>query len=195
MMSRRRQVRRLRIACKRCRQRKIRCDAASRCGACVRTDTECIYEDDLPASRRTQLHRHSPSPSLPPRATDGSRANIDDRSLNGVANGIEANDVAASHGYSQSFVSAANAVIQSENDAEGQRNPSPEQNLSHQVGLVSLSAGGDPRYIGSSGGYFFTQLLGSTNASHDNRRTGSAEQSQGARRHERDIAIKASTLR
>ena len=190
-MSRRRQVRRLRIACKRCRQRKIRCDAASRCGACVRTDTECIYEDDLPASRRTQLHRHSPSPSIPPRATDGSRANADDRSFNDAAHGIEANDLAANHGYSQSFVSAANAVIQSENDAEGQRNRSPEHNISHQVGLVSLSAGGDPKYIGSSGGYFFTQLLGSTNASHESRRTGSTEQVQGARRHERDIAIKA----
>lgn len=189
--TRRRQVRRLRIACKRCRQRKIRCDAASRCGACVRTDTECIYEDDLPASRRTQLRNHSPSPSLQPGATGGSRANADERSFNDATNGVEANDVAADHGYSQSFVSVANTVIQSENNAEGQRNPSPEQNLSHQVGLVSLSAGGDPKYIGSSGGYFFTQLLGSTNASYDSRRTGNTEQSQNARRHERDTAIKA----
>lgn len=189
--SRRRQVRRLRIACKRCRQRKIRCDAASRCGACVRTDTECIYEDDLPASRRTQLHHHSPSPSLPPRTTSGSRTNTVVRSFDDATNDIRANDIEVNQGYSQSFVSAANAVIQSENDAEGQRNPLPEQNLSHQVGLVSLSAGGDPKYIGSSGGYFFTQLLGSTKANHESRRTGSTEQSQGARRHERDIAIKA----
>lgn len=189
--SRRRQVRRLRIACKRCRQRKIRCDAASRCSACVRTDTECIYEDDLPASRRTQLHHHSPSPSLPPRATGGSRANADDRNSNDATNDIEDNDDTINHGNPQSFISADNAATQSENNPGGPRPPSPEQNLSHQVGLVSLSAGGDPKYIGSSGGYFFTQLLGSTNSGYDSRPTASTGQSQSRHQQERDIAIKA----
>jgi hypothetical protein len=189
--SRRRQVRRLRIACKRCRQRKIRCDAATRCSACVRTDTECIYEDDLPASRRTQLHHHSPSPSLPPRVIGGNenRSNLDDGSPNDATYGIEADHSAASNvnSNSQPFISANNAAMQSENDPSGQRPPSPEQNLSHQVGLVSLSAGGDPKYIGSSGGYFFTQLLSSTNTSHEIRPAGSTEQSQ----RERDFAVKA----
>lgn len=189
--SRRRQVRRLRIACKRCRQRKIRCDAASRCSACVRTDTECIYEDDLPASRRTQLHHCSPSPSLPPRATCGSRANADDRTSNGATNDTEANDIATNHGNPQSFISANNAAMQSENSTGGQRPPSPGQNLSHQVGLVSLSAGGDPKYIGSSGGYFFTQLLGSTNPGDGSGLAARTVQSQSGRQQERDIAIKA----
>lgn len=189
--SRRRQVRRLRLACKRCRQRKIRCDAASRCSACVRSDTECIYEDDVPASRRTQLHHYSPSPSQPPRATDQSRVENDGGGPNVASDGIDASDVVANHGNSQPFNSADNAAMRSENDPERQRNPSSEQNLSHQVGLVSLSAGGDPKYIGSSGGYFFTQLLGSTNASHGAGPTGSTRQLQDARQRERDVAIKA----
>jgi hypothetical protein len=189
--SRRRQVRRLRIACKRCRQRKIRCDAASRCSACVRSDTECIYEDVFPPSRRNQLHYHSPSPSQQPRATGQSRVDNDGGSPNDASDGIGASNILANHGNSQPFNSADNTVMQSENDPEGQRIPSPEQSLSHQVGLVSLSAGGDPKYIGSSGGYFFTQLLGSTNASHDSRPTGGTRQLQDARRHDRGIAIKA----
>lgn len=189
--SRRRQVRRLRIACKRCRQRKIRCDAASRCSACVKTDTECIYEDDLPASRRTQLHHHSPSPSLPPRVTDGGRNTTEARSPDDAINVISADHSVAIHGNPQSFTLANNAAIQSDDNPGGQRPPSPEQNLSHQVGLVSLSAGGDPKYIGSSGGYFFTQLLGSTNPGHESRPTASTGQSQSGRQQERDIAIKA----
>ena len=189
--SRRRQVRRLRIACKRCRQRKIRCDAASRCGACVRTDTECIYEDDLPASRRTQLHHHSPSPSLTPRATSGNGNHAENRALNDSTNLFEADHVAANYGNPQSYIPADNAANQSENNPGGQRPSSPEQNLSHQVGLVSLSAGVDPKYIGSSSGYFFTQLLSSTNAAHDSRPTDSTGHLQGARQKERDIAVAA----
>jgi len=187
--SRRRQVRRLRIACKRCRQRKIRCDAASRCGACVRTGTECIYEDDLPGSRRTQPHHQSPSPAIPSRAHDGNRVSPDHGTINSAVNDIEANHVAANNGASQSFVSAANAAMQTECEPSSQNPPSPDRNLSHQVGLVSLSAGVDPKYIGSSSGYFFTQMLGSTNASNDRV---PAAQSQGIRqREERGIAVQA----
>ena len=38
-------------------------------------------------------------------------------------------------------------------------NASPQSSLAHEVGLVSLSAGNDPKYIGPSSGYFFTKLL------------------------------------
>jgi hypothetical protein len=186
--SRRRQVRRLRIACKRCRQRKIRCDAASRCGACVRTGSECIYEDDLPASRRTQSHHQSPSTSLPARTATGNRANTDDATVDDVANGDEANHVAGTHGEPQPFASTGNAAMPNDCEPDGQRPPSSDRNLSHQVGLVSLSAGVDPKYIGSSSGYFFTQLLGSNNTGYDSR----LGQSQNMRQQqEREIAIKA----
>jgi hypothetical protein len=188
---RRRQVRRLRIACKRCRQRKIRCDAASRCGACVRTSTECIYDDDLPTSRRTHLQHQSPPSSLLARAAVESRANIDESTANGTANGVEASHVAGDHGEPENFAPTANTAMQAERETNSQRPPSPERNLSHQVGLVSLSAGVDPKYIGSSSGYFFTQLLGSIDAD-SSRLAGRTEQPQHIRQQEeRNVAIQA----
>jgi hypothetical protein len=75
---------------------------------------------------------------------------------------------------------------------DGQRSPSPEQNLSHQVGLVSLAAGVDPKYIGSSSGYFFTQMLRSTSTNHGSGLAGRERRSQDPRqRLERDIAVQA----
>jgi hypothetical protein len=79
-----------------------------------------------------------------------------------------------------------------QSECEPGRPPSPEPNLSHQVGLVSLSVGVDPKYIGSSSGYFFTRLLGSTGTGHGSRPTGRTGQSQDIRqKEERGIAIRA----
>lgn len=193
--SRRRQ-RRLRIACARCRQRKIGCDAASpSCTHCMKVGARCVYEDDLPAARRQQLF--SPTSPIVTSRRGGSSSGID-------------------HGAQGLPATAANAspIHQAEVDAilqdvepgtstnvlprgprshiSGQRSPSPERNLSHQVGLVSLSAGLDPRYIGPSSGYFFTQLLKSANTGHNDDSSGRAGLSRDMRQQaERDIAIEA----
>lgn len=38
-------------------------------------------------------------------------------------------------------------------------NPVEPENLAHEIGLVSVSAGHDPKYVGPSSGYFFAKLV------------------------------------
>jgi hypothetical protein len=68
----------------------------------------------------------------------------------------------------------------------------PRTDLSHQVGLVSLSVGSDPRYVGPSSGYFFTKLLSSAGKRLEDRPPRSHDQGTSSRQqHERDVAMKA----
>lgn len=70
--------------------------------------------------------------------------------------------------------------------------PSHNGNLSHQVGLVSLSAGVDPKYVGPSSGYFFTQLLSSTSKDRSSKYMDDRTQTQVARQKKsRDLAVEA----
>lgn len=192
--SRRRQ-RRLRIACARCRQRKIGCDAASpSCAHCVKVGARCVYEDDFPAARRQPL-RSPNSPVVTSRRAGSS----------GVTHGAQGLPVSAGNALPMHQVhddtmlqdvepgtSTSRLPRGPSSHTSGQRSPSPERNLSHQVGLVSLSAGLDPKYIGPSSGYFFTQLLKSANTGPNGDSTGRAGLSQDMRqRAERDVAIEA----
>jgi hypothetical protein len=191
---RRREVRRLRIACARCRHRKIRCCASTpSCTACMRNGARCVYEDDLPVARRQQLQDSSTPVPSQNTAIDGDNNDIvqtsapaDDTSRLPQSHV----DTALQDGDSNFHAQLSPARPRSPMD--GQRLPSPERNLSHQVGLVSLAAGVDPKYIGSSSGYFFTQMLRSTSTSHDSRLAGRTGQSQDLRqRLERDVAVQA----
>jgi hypothetical protein len=212
----RREVRRLRISCRRCRQRKIRCwipqnsipqhsatpgsdslagipSAPTSCTACIRGRARCIYEDELPVARRQQPQDLStPTPSLNT-AVD----RVDDDTLRTSALTADASrpyqsrvDTILQDGHSNLDAQLSPARLRAPMDT--QRSPSPGQNLSHQVGLVSLAAGVDPKYIGSSSGYFFTQMLRSTSTSHGSRLAGSERWPQNPRqRLERDIAVQA----
>lgn len=193
--TRRREVRRLRIACTRCRQRKIRCCAATpSCTACMKTGARCVYEDDLPVARRQQLQgANTPIGSTEDTIISGANDEVLPTSAS-VANAPRShqahNDAAMQNEDSNSC--AQTAPLHPSRLGNAQRSPSPEQNLSHQVGLVSLSAGVDPKYIGSSSGYFFTQLLRSTGTSHGNRAAVASGQTHDPRQQaERDIAVQA----
>jgi hypothetical protein len=79
-----------------------------------------------------------------------------------------------------------------QNSGIPQRQAVPRTDLSHQVGLVSLSVGGDPRYIGPSSGYFFTKLLSSAGKRREGYPPRSDEQAISSwQQHERDVAMKA----
>lgn len=193
--TRRREARRLRIACTRCRQRKIRCCAATpSCTACTKTGARCVYEDDLPLARRQQLQGANTS--------IGSTGNAivsgaNDEVLQTSASAVDAPRSHQAHvgtavQNEDSNSCAEPSPLHTRRPSNAQRSPSPERNLSHQVGLVSLSAGVDPKYIGSSSGYFFTQLLKSTSTSHGSRAAVVPGHSHDVRQQaERDIAVQA----
>jgi hypothetical protein len=192
--SRRRDVRRLRIACTRCRQRKIRCCAATpSCTACMRSGARCVYEDDLPVARRQQLQGSStPVPSQNTAVDEGNDDIIQTSASAADAPRLRQSHVGTALQDGDSNLYAQLSPTRPRSPLDGQRSPPPDQNLSHQVGLVSLAAGIDPKYIGSSSGYFFTQMLRSTSTGHEGRLAGRTVQSQDLRqRLERDVAVQA----
>jgi len=73
-------------------------------------------------------------------------------------------------------------------------NPQPaDSSLAHQIGLVSLPNGDDPRYIGPSSGHFFTQLI--CTASALTRSTNSTSLNRGNATLQRDNALTQKLLR
>lgn len=76
-------------------------------------------------------------------------------------------------------------------DGGPSEHPQP-RDLSHQVGLVSLSAGADPRYVGPSSGYFFTQLLSSAGKRREGTLSRAEDQTSSSwQQYERDVAMRA----
>lgn len=70
------------------------------------------------------------------------------------------------HGAEEARTQSSNSPARSRRAA-----PPTEPRQAHEVGLVSLSAGGEPRYIGPSSGYFFANLVFS-NAGRQQQRRG-----------------------
>lgn len=68
-----------------------------------------------------------------------------------------------------------------------------DSSLAHQIGLVSLPSGDDPRYIGPSSGHFFTQLV--CTASALTRSTNSTRLNRGNATLQRDNALTQKLLR
>jgi len=205
--SNRQRGRRFRIACARCHGRKIRCDASTpACGACVRSQVNCIYQGTLPGAisneaglqqrvqelealllrerESAEIQGSEPSTATPRGPDQGMTGRISVATPSRTAPRTEQYDP-VDPGNSTLDTSAQNSGIPHSEAV-------PRTDLSHQVGLVSLSVGSDPRYVGPSSGYFFTKLLSSAGKQPEDRPPRSHEQGTSSRQqHERNVAMKA----
>jgi hypothetical protein len=68
-----------------------------------------------------------------------------------------------------------------------------DSSLTHQIGLVSLPSGDNPRYIGPSSGHFFTQLVCTASAS--TKTTNLSRLNRGNAALQRDISLTEKLLR
>ncbi|KIX97987.1 uncharacterized protein Z520_06066 [Fonsecaea multimorphosa CBS 102226] len=139
---------RISAACVRCQKRKIRCDGAvPACGACRKAGASCVgggagrdiprsYVHDLEARvawLESLVREHAPSVDL-----DG-----------------------GPHSQSHGTPARRSKESQHEDGASDAYSPEDESlsQITHQIGLVSVTTGTDLRYLGPSSGLFFTKFV------------------------------------
>ncbi|KAI5205370.1 hypothetical protein E4T39_03057 [Aureobasidium subglaciale] len=184
-----RRSQRIRTACLRCQQRKIRCDAAlPTCASCEKSSKECEYQDGSLIDHQARAYVRHPfctyhlehrvswlETIVKDRCPDVDLAHESDTggSVMQVTSIPASNDVAPhiSNGRHEldleldsQDIPQDTSMATHETRASGVEAPRGDSNnmdssIAHQIGLVSLPNGDDPRYIGPSSGHFFTQLI------------------------------------
>ncbi|KAH7346719.1 fungal-specific transcription factor domain-containing protein [Rhexocercosporidium sp. MPI-PUGE-AT-0058] len=147
---------RIRFACLRCQKRKIKCDGGSPvCSSCRKAGAACIdgakqndrcskaYVASLQDRVRwleEKLATHCPGVDV----SSGPRL-------------IQENNLQSGEHYGSSIYDDTQHTAQA-SLPPAVENPQPER-LAHEIGLVSVTAGQDLRYVGPSSGYSFAKLL------------------------------------
>ncbi|KAL5359363.1 fungal-specific transcription factor domain-containing protein, partial [Aspergillus floccosus] len=166
-----------RAACRRCQRRKIRCDGNTpACSACQRAGTACINDGKQEVHRSyianmenrikwlEAIVREKCSDVDLNQDTEGQSQLFNDTMHSDTLSHMAEDHASNQHG--------TQAVERQDSDAPNHvnhlnhgvptSNPQPvqeEPHQAHEIGLVSLSPGGDPRYIGPSSGYFFAKRI------------------------------------
>ncbi|TVY29184.1 Positive regulator of purine utilization [Lachnellula hyalina] len=168
---------RVRIACLRCQRRKIRCDGAvPSCGSCLKIGTECV--DGGQGQNHESPRAHITSLQTRVRWLETIiRTRCPDVNLDGESQvfNVDNETIMASGGSTPKTTNISDGFQEYQQETHLERHPDPDldpdhprenapaqdqsSNLRHEIGLVSLSAGTDPKYIGPSSGYSFARLL------------------------------------
>ncbi|KAL4962537.1 transcription factor domain-containing protein [Aspergillus stella-maris] len=168
-----------RAACKRCQRRKIRCDGhVPSCGSCRKAGVECVNDGMQEVHRSYIVSRENRirwlESIIRDRCSDidldhGSREppeNEDTTMLDEASGNQVQGDPPPplDHDQGRDYVTERAAqtespriVISQEHNQPVPQHEEPQQ--AHEIGLLSLSPGGDPRYIGPSSGFFFAKRI------------------------------------
>ncbi|KAH6673288.1 fungal-specific transcription factor domain-containing protein [Halenospora varia] len=182
--SRTRRTLRVRVACLRCQRRKIRCDGVvPSCGSCSKGGVECIDGGKLDGidSPRAYISSLKSRIQWLESIIQTNCPDIDLAQGPRLLNESGQSDVADVREPAQNNLSLATSQSPVQLRGEGNTPPRPDPStagtnvpprqevssnpnkqqtgLAHEIGLVSLSAGTDPKYIGPSSGYFFAKLV------------------------------------
>ncbi|KAL2817093.1 fungal-specific transcription factor domain-containing protein [Aspergillus granulosus] len=172
-----------RAACKRCQRRKIRCDGnLPSCTSCQKAGVPCVNDGKQEVHRSYLANMENRIKWLESIVRDRcsdvdlSRGPEDPpdtlNEITQLETPMEPNQTlglaghhllqTAIHEGGESRAETNPRIIVSREEDRSQAttstvNEGPQQ--AHEIGLVSLSPGGDPRYIGPSSGYFFAQRI------------------------------------
>ncbi|CRG84961.1 Transcriptional activator protein acu-15 [Talaromyces islandicus] len=169
---------RIRTACRRCQQRKIKCGGEfPSCSACQKAGVSCVREGKQEVQRSYIAGIEQRVKWLESLVRE-SRPDINlDHGRVSATNNIAPNQPVLQQGVtlpspssplrfenlpgfpeepSGGNVPTQQAEVQLTNPIEVPRHRQLKQ--AHEIGLVSLSSGGEARYIGPSSGYFFADL-------------------------------------
>ncbi|KAL4738405.1 fungal-specific transcription factor domain-containing protein [Aspergillus similis] len=173
-----------RAACKRCQRRKIRCDGnIPSCSSCLKAGVPCINDGKQEVHRsyiagmenrikwlESIVRDRCPDIDLS-RGPESAQGTLDDGMQTEALNettGFHTGDYhQASHDALQenrnSQTEVSPRVVMTGNQGVSRACSHPavneESQQAHEIGLVSLSPGGDRRYIGPSSGYFFAKRI------------------------------------
>ncbi|KAL2817259.1 fungal-specific transcription factor domain-containing protein [Aspergillus cavernicola] len=151
-----------RAACTRCQRRKIRCDGnLPSCGSCRKAAVPCINDgkQEVHRSYIANLERRikwlesivrEKCPDVDLSRRQEGLPEFSDETMQPITIGDTSQDDPHDGHHSRAPFQEPPAVAPAVNEE-------PQQ--VHEIGLVSLSPGGDPRYIGPSSGYFFAKRI------------------------------------
>ncbi|KAL4896121.1 putative Zn(II)2Cys6 transcription factor [Aspergillus ambiguus] len=166
-----------RAACRRCHRRKIRCDGNTpSCTACQKAGAVCINDGTQEVHRSYIANMENRIKWLESIVKDkcsdinlnqgpeGQLESIHDAMQPGIsAEPADDHD----HSSQRTMQASTNERQDISDEAPPSRHSTShlsqgvrdEPQQAHEIGLVSLSPGGDPRYIGPSSGYFFAKRI------------------------------------
>ncbi|CAG8924023.1 unnamed protein product [Penicillium salamii] len=158
-----------RAACRRCQRRKIRCDGdLPRCASCKKASVACVTDGKQEVSRtyivnlqkRVQwleslIKEHDSTVRL----EDGPQVDLSDISVLEPTDGGTQLEPATSEDNRAQRPNTPHHERSEHAEHADQLLPRTQSRPAHEIGLVSLSSGGEPRYIGPSSGYFLANLV------------------------------------
>ncbi|KAF2763017.1 hypothetical protein EJ05DRAFT_23587 [Pseudovirgaria hyperparasitica] len=162
----RKKTARIRLSCLRCQKRKIRCDGMlPACGSCARVGASCVDGDHLRGRDYPRALRNRVAwleSLLQSKGIDLSQAPRVEGETEDEINSSQQAHLPSEHISPGSVDHEDRSAIVSDNDPKLEppnKAQSNAEDLTHQIGLVSLSNGSDPKYIGPSSGFFFAQMM------------------------------------
>ncbi|KAJ5331706.1 hypothetical protein N7476_001489, partial [Penicillium atrosanguineum] len=163
-----------RAACRRCQRRKIRCDGeVPKCTSCKKANTPCVNDGKQEVSRTyiTSLQKRvqwleSMIREQGTNIEDGPPLDFMDNMDNSQLDTTNHEDEAAESAITATAAAISGSCQSPTPVQQRQDMPLADSQLSraqskqaHEIGLVSLSSGAEPRYIGPSSGYFLANLV------------------------------------
>ncbi|KAH8805074.1 c6 zinc finger domain-containing protein [Xylogone sp. PMI_703] len=142
-------------ACDRCHVRKTRCDRRTpRCSACARANVSCLHTDK--ARQRV----------VPRDYVDGLESRIrhlEEERRELLANAANITSDVVPEGIPQPAQSSVEDVLEQDTSTSNLAGPGPRERtndpLTSEVGYLLLKATGETRYLGSSSGITFAQII------------------------------------
>ncbi|KAJ5596808.1 hypothetical protein N7450_003266 [Penicillium hetheringtonii] len=145
-----------RAACRRCQRRKIKCDGAlPQCASCKKANAACVNDGKQEVNRSYIANLQ--------RRVQWLESLVREQGTSIEEDGPTAADPSRSEPPLEE-VHITSSVTSNAHQEETQIHPEDHHNprasrQAHEIGLVSLSSGGEPRYIGPSSGYFLANLI------------------------------------
>ncbi|KAJ5614610.1 hypothetical protein N7528_008264 [Penicillium herquei] len=141
-----------RAACRRCQRRKIRCNGElPQCSACNKANVTCVNDGKQEVNRTYIANLQKRVQWLESLVKEHTNVRLEDGPDSQAAETFNEERVESSSTSDQHVQPLSEAV--DHQPSRGQ----PRQ--AHEIGLVSLFPGGEPRYIGPSSGYFLANLV------------------------------------
>ncbi|OQD79918.1 hypothetical protein PENANT_c042G11154 [Penicillium antarcticum] len=157
-----------RAACRRCQRRKIRCDGElPQCSSCQKNGVECVNDGKQEVNRTyiANLQKRIQWLESLVKEQDSSIRLEDGPGLDKTAISLldhTDGPTQLEHAVPEAVHSQRSASLSNHGQPLRPNDLQPSGTQSrpaHEIGLVSLSSGGEPRYIGPSSGYFLANLV------------------------------------
>ncbi|KAJ5167263.1 uncharacterized protein N7482_006044 [Penicillium canariense] len=152
---------RTRAACRRCQRRKIRCNGETpSCAACIRASVPCVNDGTQEVNRTYIANLQKRIQWLESLVREQGTVISSEQGQPSGSNEYQEDNSRVNPEQSAQAVSVSTPSRQEQFAPSGNTHASRTQpRQAHEIGLVSLSAGGEPRYLGPSSGYFLANLI------------------------------------